>query len=428
MLNKLQSFISRHQLIGTGDRVVCAVSGGADSVALLFSLYLLREKLNFTLTAAHFNHRLRGDESQRDEDFVRNLCDRLDIPLQVGLTQVKAGKKGLEAAARDARYAFFNTLEGKIATAHTANDNAETVLMHLVRGTGLKGLGGIAPVNGRLIRPMLDITRNEVLAFLLEYNLTFVEDSSNGTDDFLRNRLRHNVIPLLEQENPRLAESMSAMAQRLRLDEDYFRQQTPENLPNVTVLRRMHPAVRSRAIGCFLEQNGIRESEGEHIALVERLIFSKKPSAKACLPGGIVVTREYDNLRCCREQEPLPVTALNCPGSVVLPQCGVTITCQKATCLVDSVQCFTVVPEGQITVRPRCAGDTMRLYGGTKELKKLFIDRKIPAQQRLLIPVIADSRGVLAVSGFGVDRDRLAYNENAVCIQIDPIERTEEQK
>ena len=220
MLNKLQSFICGHQMICAGDRVVCAVSGGADSVALLFSLYLLREKLEFTLTAAHFNHGLRGEESQRDEEFVRGLCDRLDIPLQVGSAQVKAGEKGLEAAARDARYGFFYTLEGKIATAHTANDNAETVLMHLVRGTGLKGLGGIAPVRGRLIRPMLDITRNEVLAFLQEYNLSFVEDSSNGTDDFLRNRLRHNVFPLLEQENPRLAENMSAIAQRLRLDED----------------------------------------------------------------------------------------------------------------------------------------------------------------------------------------------------------------
>ena len=418
MLSKLQNFISQHQMVCDGDRVVCAVSGGADSVALLFALYLLREKLNITVAAAHFNHGLRGEESQRDEDFVRNLCDRLDIPLQVGSAQVTPGKKGLEAAARDARYAFLNTLEGKLATAHTANDNAETVLMHLVRGTGLKGLGGIAPVNGRLIRPMLDITRNEVLAFLQEYNLSFVEDSSNQTDDFLRNRLRHNVIPLLEQENPRLAETMSATAQRLRLDEDYLSNQTHQQLPGVSVLRKLHPAIRSRTISNFLESNGIRESEGKHIALVEQLIFSEKPSARTSLPGGLMVMRQYDDLCCCREQEPLPVIELSCPGSVVLSQCGLEISCTKATGLCDTLQSFTVVPEGKIFIRPRQAGDSMRLYGGTKELKKLFIDRKIPAQYRLQIPVIADDGGVLGVNGFGVNRDRLAFNEDAVCIRI----------
>ena len=421
MLNKLQSFISRHQLLRSGDRVVCAVSGGADSVALLFALYLLQEKLGITVTAAHFNHQLRGVESDRDEAFVRNLCDRLSIPLKTGTAQVKAGKKGLEAAAREARYAFLNTLDGKIATAHTANDNAETVLMHLVRGAGLKGLGGIALRNGRVIRPMLDITRKDVLAFLQEYHLSFVEDSSNRMDDFLRNRIRHNVLPLLEQENPRLSEGISATAQRLRQDEEYFQLQADMPLPDIPALRRMHPAVRSRVISHFLEENGVRESEAEHISLVERLIFSEKPSAKASLPGGLVVTRQYDALRCIRQIESLPLTELNCPGKVELPQCGVRITCQKATEINDSRNCFTVIPEGKMVIRPRQAGDRMRLYGGTKELKKLFVDHKIPAHHRMLIPVIADDCGILGVKGFGVNRDRLAYDDNSVCIRIEPI-------
>ena len=120
MLNKLRSFIRNYRLLQPGDRVVCAVSGGADSVALLFSLYLLREQLGITLAAAHYNHGLRGAESDRDEQFVRQLCDRFDIPLTVGQGKVTAGKKGLEAAARDARYGFLKTLQGKIATAHTA--------------------------------------------------------------------------------------------------------------------------------------------------------------------------------------------------------------------------------------------------------------------------------------------------------------------
>ena len=201
MLNKLLAFVRQYDMIQPGDQITCAVSGGADSVALLFAMYLLQEKLQISLSAAHFNHALRGEESDRDEDFVRSFCQQYDIAFVSERGEVVAGKKGLEAAARDARYAFLKRLPGKIATAHTANDNAETVLMHMVRGTGLKGLGGISPVNGALIRPMLNVTREEVLSFLAEYHLSYVTDSSNNTDQFLRNRLRHNVMPLLLQEN-----------------------------------------------------------------------------------------------------------------------------------------------------------------------------------------------------------------------------------
>ena len=155
MQNKLYSFLRQQNMVQPGDTVICAVSGGADSVALLFAFYLLKDKLQITLEAAHFNHHLRGAESDGDEAFVKELCDRYDIPLHLGGAEVTAGKKGLEAAARDARYAFLQGLNGKIATAHTADDNAETVLMHLIRGTGLKGLGGISPVRGNIIRPML---------------------------------------------------------------------------------------------------------------------------------------------------------------------------------------------------------------------------------------------------------------------------------
>ena len=139
MLNDLHR--SLRQLTQPGDTVICALSGGADSVALLFGCCLLKDKLGITLEAAHFNHNLRGAESHRDEQFARQLCDRYDVPLHIGSGQVKPGPKGLEAAAREARYRFFATLPGKVATAHTADDNAETVLMHLVRGTGLKSRG-----------------------------------------------------------------------------------------------------------------------------------------------------------------------------------------------------------------------------------------------------------------------------------------------
>lgn len=411
MLNKLASFVREYDMIAPGDEVFCAVSGGADSTALLFGLYLLQDKFSFTLRAAHFNHRLRGAESDRDEHFVRALCDRYDIPLTVGSGEVKAGKKGLEAAAREARYAFFATLPGKIATAHTADDNAETVLLHLVRGTGLKGLGAIAPINGKVFRPMLGVTRAEVLAFLAEYNLSYVTDSSNETNDFLRNRLRHDVMPLLKRENPRLAENLSAMALTLRQDEAYIQKQAAVlDTLQIDRLREADEAVRSRILENFLKRNHVPEPESRHIAAVEELIFSDKPSARAHLPGGVTVERCYDRLRVAPDGALTPVS-LSCPGETTVAQLGLKIVCRRTDEIVNDEKTFTVCPQGEVWLRPRQSGDEIRLRGGKKTLKKLFIDRKIPASERMLVPVLADERGVLAVYGIGADLDRVCPNE-----------------
>jgi tRNA(Ile)-lysidine synthase len=416
MLNKLYSFIRQQEMVQPGDKITCAVSGGADSMALLFAMYLLREKLGISLSAAHFNHNLRGAESDEDEAFVRSFCHRFDIELFVGSEVVTAGKKGLEAAARDARYAFFQTLPGKIATAHTANDNAETVLMHLVRGTGLKGLGAIAPIRGNVIRPMLTITRQEVLEFLLEYHISFREDSSNGTDEFLRNRLRHHVMPLLQGENPRIAENLSAMALRLRQDETALGQIAATYPMDVTQLRKAPPAIRSRALEKFLKGNGVKEPEAEHIALAEALVFSDKPSASARFPGGVTITRRYGELVVQPKEIPLEPATLTCPGSLNLPH--FRVECTPAQELINTTNVFTVACNGPVTIRCRLPGDEIRLPGGRKSLKKLFIDRKIPADRRLQIPVLADNAGVLAVYGVGVDLDRAAKDLPAWQIRI----------
>ena len=418
MLSDLKAQLQ--SLVIPGEQLVCAVSGGADSMALLWGAYLLKDMLGITLSAAHFNHGLRGAESDRDEAFVREFCDRFEIPLFVGSGNVVAGKKGLEAAARDARYGFLNTLPGKIATAHTADDNAETVLMHLVRGTGLKGLGGIAPINGRLIRPMLTITRQQVEEFLAEYHISYIEDSSNGGDAFLRNRLRHHVMPLLRQENPCIAENMSAMALRLRQDEQALMQQaTFETLPDVDTLKAMHPAIRSRALERFLKENGVKEPEAQHIALAEELVFSGKPSARAQFPGGVTLTRNYQSLQVLTQEPELLETELPEEGCVQIP--GYRIVVQPAQKILNTEAVFTVIPKGKLVVRCRHSADKIRLPGGTKSVKKLFIDRKIPAHQRLQIPVIADDDGIVGVYSIGSDRDRIADTLPAVQILIQPI-------
>ncbi len=421
MLNKLESFLRRYQMVTAGDAVVCAVSGGADSVAMLFAMYLLRDKLGITVSAAHFNHKLRGEESDEDESFVRSFCRQYDIELHVGAGEVKAGKKGLEAAARDARYAFLQTLPGKIATAHTADDNAETVLMHMVRGTGLRGLGGIAPINGRLIRPMLEITRREVEDFLAEYHLSYITDSSNETDHFLRNRLRHHVMPLLTQENPQLAQNVSAMALRLRQDEAALADMAEQMPVTVEQLRNAPAAVRVRSLGKFLEDCGVPEPESEHIALAEKLVFSQKPSAKAAFPGGVTIQRNYDTLEKLTRQDTIETVCLSCPCQVELPALGLRVIVSPAQDCNSSADSFAVLPKDNLCLRARMPGDTMRLNGGTRELKKLFIDKKIPAAKRNTIAVIADDDGVLGVHGIGVNLERAATVLPAVRIRFETI-------
>lgn len=407
MLNKLEQFIRRYRLISPGDRIICAISGGADSMALLMGLYLLREKLDITLEAAHFNHGLRGAESDEDEAFVRDFCAGLSIPFHCGAGKVLPGKKGLEAAAREARYCYLTSLGGKIATAHTANDNAETVLLHLIRGTGLKGLGAIAPYREGIIRPMLSITRDQLLVFLEEYHVGYRTDSSNLGDEFLRNRLRHHVMPLLEQENPRLAENLSAMALRLRVDEEALQSFVILQEPLlVSDLVKQPAAVRYRILERFMKENGVSEPESEHLLQADSVIFSQNPSAKVMLPGKMLLYRQYDRLLCGKIQKVPEEQRLSCPGVTEFGE--YVLVCERAQKLINSKECFTVAIQGSMTVRSRQSGDELRLNGGTKSLKKLYIDRKIPADLRPFLPVITDENGVVGVYGIGVDLNHTA--------------------
>lgn len=416
MLNKLRSFVRSYALLSPGDRVTVALSGGKDSVALLFALYLLKDEWRLSLEAAHFNHHLRGEESERDEQFVRDLCDRFDIPLTVGEGWIRPGEKGLEAAAREARYAFFRTLSGKVATAHTADDNAETVLLRMVRGTGLKGLGAIAPQNGNIIRPLLSATRQEIEAFLASYSLPHVEDSTNGEDDFLRNRIRHSVMPLLRQENPRIAENLSSMALGLRLDEDYLQGCTQGEIPGVAELRTLDPALRRRYLERFLKESGVREPEQSHILQAERLVFHWNPSASMDFPGGVTVARRYDRL--VRLEEKWVLTPRTLTGDTYLEELDLWVTIEEAATLEQGPTVFTVRPKGELQLRSRQAGDSIRLPGGTKSLKKLFIDKKIPAPDRDKISVLCDEAGIVGVMGFGADGHRQARELPAVTIRF----------
>lgn len=424
MVNKICAFLKRYEMVQPGDCVICAVSGGADSMALLWAMYLLKEKLQISLSAAHFNHHLRGEESNRDEAFVTEFCEGYGIPLYKGEGNIVPGEKGLEAAAREARYAFLHSLPGKIATAHTADDNAETLLMHLIRGTGLKGLGGISPVLGNRIRPMLTVTRQEVLAFLESYHISYVEDSSNREDTFLRNRLRHNVMPLLKEENPRLAESLTEMALGLREDEALLETKLAGKHLSVSELKEMPSSQRARVLGAFLENCGVKEPQRAHIRLAEELVFSQNPSAKGNFPGGIVVQRKYDLLEKTGQKAELEGKVLLCPGQVEYPELGIRIVAEPATEIVRKADRFVLSPVDSILVRSRKAGDEITLSGGTKTLKALFVDRKIPQGEREHIPVLASDGRVLGVWGIGGNFRYMTGQLPGIEIRFEKIDRT----
>ncbi|MCI5977182.1 MAG: tRNA lysidine(34) synthetase TilS [Clostridiales bacterium] len=404
MLNKLRQFLKTRNLLSPGDSVTCALSGGADSVAMTYAFLLLQEELDISLSAAHFNHHLRGGESDRDEAFVREFCKKYDIPLTVGSGNVISGNRGLENAAREARYAFFDTLPGPVSTAHTADDNAETLLMHLIRGSSLRGLGGIAPRRGKYIRPMLTVTRQEVLAFLEEQNLPHVEDSSNETDEFLRNRLRHGVMPLLRQENPQIGETLSRTALSLRAEEDFLTSllACPLTVPEILTL---DPVQQKRAAAALLRENHVPDICEAHVEAVLAAARSEKPSARIDLPGGKELVRCYDILTVTTPEsipEPMP---LPCPGNISWGDYEISAEFGRVEHATPHF--LSVCPQGEMIVRSRRTGDTITLSGGTKPLKKLLIDRKIPASLRDRIPVLSDDLGVLAVAGIGGSLPRM---------------------
>lgn len=223
----VKNTIQRCSMIKSGDTVIAAVSGGADSVALLHVLYSLQGELSFSLAACHVNHNLRGAESDGDEMFVRRMCRMMDIPLYVANIKVNEFRQkhdSLEECARRLRYGFFEDI-GKnklIATAHTASDNCETILINMVRGTALSGICGIPAKRDNIIRPLLYSTREDVERYCRENELDYVTDSTNLSDDYTRNKIRHKIVPLLREINPALYGAMSRLSDAASLDDTYL--------------------------------------------------------------------------------------------------------------------------------------------------------------------------------------------------------------
>ena len=462
MLRSMETYIRELALIPPGSHVLCAVSGGADSVCLLHALYHLREQLPFTLSAAHYDHQLRGEESRRDacfvEQFVALCCgpQRLKdgsllppVRLYSGGGDVAARAElqgtGLEETAREMRYAFLRETAREagadlIATAHTANDNAETILFHLARGTGLRGLGGIDPRREGLIRPLLTTTRQEVEDYLFHYALPHMEDSSNQDDSFTRNRIRHQIIPVLEDISPGFLTRMTQTAAQLRADEacltDLARQLSDraqireEGLSIEAALLAQAPApVAFRAIRLLLGQmwDGDQNCGSAHLTAVWNLCREDAPSAQVHLPHNCVARRCYGRLLLQPRLGPIPLE----PGLLPLPghlEAGPWEICCQAVTYEGQDQGpwdFWLSREaaGLLSVRPRRTGDRLTLPGRLgKSVKKWMIQEKLPRFQRDALPVFECGGAVAAVAGLGPDRAFAPHEgQGAWHITVTPI-------
>ena len=446
VLESVRANLLEHGMLLRTDRIICAFSGGADSVCLADVLASLAPELGFRLECAHFNHLLRGAESDRDESFVAAWCAQRGITLHLKKGDAAAyasrHRTGIEEAARTLRYAFLESLSDertKIATAHQADDQAETMLMDLLRGSGLKGLCGIPPVRGPFIRPLLHVGRNEILTYLKNRGLDHVEDSSNQDKAFRRNRLRLEVMPVLKELNPAFSMACARTSELLREDEllleemagKYVAEEADKMVLSASELRSLPRPLSSRALRKAVGSFGVQPEE-KHISMLLSLAALDNPSARLDLPGGLTACRRYDRLLISRRMGPSSIaeTILSYGSWTELPEADASVfwgKCDEISKIHGKFTTWFFKKEqicGNISARSRREGDHLRLPGrGGKSLKKWMIQEKIPAAERDRIPVFADDAGVLAVWGLGTDERVSASPETADSVLL-ILERT----
>ena len=410
-------------LLPPGTGVLCAVSGGADSLCLLHLLWTRREELGLRVCAAHYEHGLRGEESRADAAFVEAFCRERGIPCLVGHGDTAAfaarEKLGVEDAARRLRYAFLEEAADAlgcelIATAHTADDNAETMLLNLARGSGAAGLCGIPPRRGRVVRPLLGATRAEVEACLNENGLSWREDGTNGEEIFRRNLLRRRVIPVLRGLNPAFSEAAARTAALLREDEDCLAGMAEDFLGHaydgralpLEAFNALHPALASRALRALCP----RALEQKHVEAALR--FARGEGLGFLDLPGLRLRREQGRLWFDGETaEPLPERVV-APGTVTaIPELGLRVRAEEGVFsggeIHSEFKTYRLKYEkinGSVVCSSRRPGDRLAPAGRgvTKTLRQLFAETGLTQSERERTLVFRDGEGVLAVQGFAI--------------------------
>lgn len=414
VLDRVEATVRRFRMFSHGDRVGVAVSGGADSVCLLDVLARLAPKFRLHVRVLHVNHRLRP-ESDEEEQFVRALAARYGLDCAVDRPLL--GQGNVEEAAREARLAFFRASGcDRVATGHTLDDQAETVLFRILRGTGLTGLAAIRPVADLLVRPLLEIRRAEVRRWVEEHRLEYREDASNSETRFARNRIRQQLLPQLEREwNPRLTEILAGMASLAALEDAFLEGCLPEVAPeadgsvvlNWSAIEALDPALRPRLI-----RKAVRFIKGDlsriDLAHVEAVLALRAGHDRVILPGADVM-RSFGWL-CFRpyprvEEEQRGWTRPAGPGLSAEVPGGhrVSIKLRNASDDYNGGVSAVVWDGGPLTLRAWRPGDRMRLGGRSEpeSLKELFQEFRIPLWERRNWPVLESSEGIIWAGEFG---------------------------
>lgn len=399
-----------------GGVMLCAVSGGRDSMALLSFLEQLAAEKGFILHAAHYNHMLRPT-ADRDEDFVRLWCADRHIPLACGTCDVRAWAReqgaSLEDAARTLRYRFLEETADRvgaqrIATAHHVQDNAETVLLHLLRGTGLRGLGGIAPVRGRVVRPFLETDRQDIDAYVEENNIPYVEDESNADITFARNRLRIEVMPLLEKLAPGSTARIAGAAAILREEENHLAQESAGLLPPaeedkislpVNTLMSRDLAIRRRLVRSMAQQLGVGLTAAQTDA-----VLALGSGGFLDLPDGLQAYRQAHRLTLRRLSPPPEPLELHAGkqlwgGHTV----RVAVTAEGLPPEGNSAALSADKITGPLTIAAWDGTGRLAVENGSRSIKRLFADQGIPADQREEHPALYCDGKPVAVLGVAVD-------------------------
>jgi tRNA(Ile)-lysidine synthase len=431
--------IQKYDMIQPGDRVVVAVSGGADSVALLHALWELRGELRLSLTVAHLDHGLRP-EGEKEAAFVRKLARKVGAPFHCGKADVGSCMKerglSVQEAAREVRYAFLAGLAqknraSKIALGHTADDQAESVVMRILRGSGTRGLSGIPPVrDGIYVRPLIEVWREEIESFLKGKRVSYLTDPSNTSLHYLRNRVRHELLPLLRQYNPRVRQVLVQMADIFRAEEEFWQKYLTEKFPCVVRSRRKEHLIldvpsllaqplpiRLRCLRHAIEkvQGHLRRIHLSHIWAIHTLLEGPDPNRTLRLPQGLVVTRAYQGLHFSRSQEDPPPFEhpVPGPGYIEIPEIGRAVRFEtqprKRKVVYEESPNVALLDfddlDFPLTLRSFRPGDRLQPLGmeGEKKVKDLFIDCKIPALQRKQVPLLLQGDRLLWVAGVRID-------------------------
>lgn len=465
MLEKVRSYAEKWQMLTSEDCVIAGVSGGADSVCLLLVLLELQKEIGFQVVAVHVNHGLRGADADADEAFVKQFCEERGVPLETYFTDVEAiakeRKQSTEEAGREVRREFFEQTRRKyngtkIALAHHQNDNAETFLFRLARGTGLKGLGGMAPVKDEFIRPLLCVERHEIEAYLQEQGVSHCTDATNESDIYARNRIRNHIIPYMETEmNAKATRHISDAMEQLRQVQGYLEEQTKFYVEHCVSQTEMGYLVSEQSYSCVPEVlkplllksvlvqicQKEKDLESVHVRQVKEL-FDRQTGRKIDLPYQMEAKRVYDGVEIYQKTEQKD----SCSDELCFDLQNAeayykwenkTIRCRilnkmqidGETLEKSHTKRFDCdIIKHSISFRTRRTGDYITIHpdGRTQKLKTYFINEKIPQKERDKILLVADGSHILWIVGYRVS---CAYEtkENTNCVLEIHIDEGEEK-